>query len=329
MLKLSTTKLCLNKNLVIIKIKTMNRFVLIIVILLYGLSAKSQQDAMFTHYAFNTLAINPAYAGSRDALTVTALHRSQWVSFPGAPMTQTLTMHTPFISKNVGLGLSVLNDRLGPTNTTSLYADFSYRIKVNKKSWLAFGLKGGLNIRKADLVETIEANDPVFVNEEKSDYLPNFGFGLYYYTHRYYVGVSIPKLLENDFKSNDVQGSTNLGSEKKHYFLIAGAVFNLSKNIMLKPTGFLKVTNGAPLEGDLTASFIFNNRFWVGGMYRSNDALGLLAGINITKQFSVGYSYDWSYTNTTFRYNGGSHEIMLRYDFIFSDNIKVRSPRYF
>ncbi len=311
--------------------KKINRFILTIAVLLGSLSAQSQQDAMFTHYAFNTLAVNPAYAGTRDALTITGLHRSQWVSFPGAPMTQTLTLHTPFVSRNAGLGLSVVNDKIGPSNTMSFYADFSYRIKVTEKSWLSFGLKGGLNVRNIDLekLKTIEGNDPAFAQNAHSKYLPNFGFGLYYFSHRYYVGVSIPKLLENDYRTNEVLGSTKLGSEKKHYFLIAGAVFNLSENIMLKPTGFLKVTNGAPIEGDITANFIFYNKFWLGAMFRTGDALGLLAGFNITDQFSVGYSFDWSYTNTTVKYNGGSHEIMLRYDFIFKEDKKVRSPRYF
>ncbi len=309
----------------------MKKFILIVVTLFSTILLKAQQDAMFTHYAFNTLAVNPAYAGTRDALTVTALHRSQWVSFEGAPMTQTLTLHSPFLKQNIGVGLSILNDKIGPVNKTSAYFDFSYRIKVTKKSWLSFGLKGGLNIRKADLVdvETAKPNDPLFAENNKSDFLPNFGFGLYYFTEKYYVGVSIPGLLENDFKTNNVAGSTDLASEKKHYFLIAGSVFRLNENILLKPTGLLKVTNGAPLEADLTASFIFRDKFRIGGMFRTGDALGILAGINITNQFTVGYSYDWSYTNRTFKYNKGSHEIMLRYDFIFKEKTKIRSPRYF
>ncbi len=309
----------------------MRRIILIMGIIFSSVLVRGQQDAMFTHYAFNTLAINPAYAGTRDALTVTALHRSQWVGFPGAPLTQTLTMHTPIFTDNTGLGLSLVNDKIGPTNTTSFYADFSYKIRINRKSWLSFGLKGGVNLRKIDLTDltTGEAYDPSLLADVKSEVLPNFGFGIYYLSQRYYLGLSIPKLLENDFKENEVKGSVNLGGESKHYFFIAGAVFDITDNIMFKPTGFLKFVSGAPLEGDITANFIFSERFRIGGMFRTGAAFGLLACINITPQLEVGYSYDWSFTNTTGKYNSGSHEIMLRYDFIFKDKRKIRSPRYF
>ena len=309
----------------------MKKIIIITSIFFLALGAKAQQDAMFTHYMFNTLAVNPAYAGSRDALTVTGLHRSQWVSFPGAPRTQTLTVHTPFMFENTGLGLSFINDKIGPVNKTSFYLDFSYKIKINKKANLAFGLKGGLNLMTGGLIDLKlgEDIDPAFEANIQSRLLPNFGFGMYYYTDRYYVGFSVPKLLENDFVANTTSGGTNLASEHRHYFLIAGTVFDLSDNIKLKPTTFVKVTNGAPVEGDITASFIFNDKFSVGGMFRTDDAVGILAGINITDQFTLGYSFDWSFTNTTMVYNGGSHEIMLRYDFIYKNEEKIRSPRYF
>lgn len=309
----------------------MRKLFLGIQMFILSLVLNAQQDAMFTHYAYNTLAINPAYAGTRDALTVTGLSRMQWVSFDGAPVTQTLTLHTPIISQNIGLGVSVLNDKIGPTNNLSLYVDFSYKIKVSEKAHLSFGLKSGLHYKKADLNSLLveDASDPFFMADEQSKLLPNFGFGLYYFSDKYYVGLSIPKLLENNFTENTVSGDVNLVSEQKHYFLIGGAVFKLSESIDLKPTSFLKITNGAPIELDITANFIFMDRFWTGIMYRTGDALGALAGINITDQFAVGYSFDWSASNRTFRYNQGSHEIMLRYDFIYKEKNMIRSPRYF
>jgi type IX secretion system PorP/SprF family membrane protein len=309
----------------------MRKIFLGIQMFILSLALNAQQDAMFTHYAYNTLAINPAYAGTRDALTVTGLSRMQWVNFDGAPVTQTLTLHTPIISQNIGLGVSVLNDKIGPTNNLSLYVDFSYKIKVSEKAHLSFGLKSGLHYKKADLNSLLveDASDPFFMADEQSKLLPNFGFGLYYFTDKYYVGLSIPKLLENNFTENTVSGDVNLVSEQKHYFLIGGAVFKLSESIDLKPTSFLKITNGAPIELDITANFIFMDRFWTGIMYRTGDALGALAGINITDQFAVGYSFDWSASNRTFRYNQGSHEIMLRYDFIYKEKNMIRSPRYF
>jgi type IX secretion system PorP/SprF family membrane protein len=169
----------------------------------------------------------------------------------------------------------------------------------------------------------------MFLQDVKSKLLPNFGFGMYYYSDKYYIGLSIPKLLENNFDENTVTASIDLASEKKHYFLIMGAAFNLTEYIVLKPTTFLKVTNGAPFEGDITANVIFKDKFWVGAMYRTGDALGAMAGLNITDQIAVGYSFDWSTTNKTFRYNQGSHEIMIRYEFINLEKKMIRSPRYF
>jgi len=302
-----------------------------VVLILWGFESKAQQVPMFTHYSFNTLAFNPAYAGSRDALTITALHRSQWVSFDGAPKTQTITAHSPVFNEKVGIGFSFLNDKIGPSNTSSFYFDFSYKIKISEKAKLAFGLKGGMNYHLIDLngLTVKEANDPVFQSDLKSEFLPNFGFGLYYFTNKYYAGISIPELLENDFKTNSVSGSTNLASEKKHYFLIGGAVFNINEDFKVKPTTFIKITAGAPITADLTALVYFRNKLWFGPMFRTGDAVGALIGIFISNQLSVGYSFDWSIANTTFKYNGGSHEILIRYDFILKQNKKIRSPRYF
>lgn len=293
-----------------------------------SLSAFSQQDAMFTHYMDNTLSINPAYAGSRDALTLLALNRSQWVGFDGAPVTQTFTLHSPVFSPNTGLGLSIINDKIGPLNTTSLFIDFSYRIKF-PKSYLAFGLKSGINLMKIGLSEvpTSDPLDPAFADNLKSSFMPNFGFGIYYYTDRYYLGVSVPKILENNLFDNTVQ--QDLIKAVRHYFFIAGTYFNLSDNIKLKPTTFVKFTPVAPVEVDFTASFIFREKFLAGIMYRTGDAAGALVGIYITPEMYLGYSFDWSMINTTGKYNAGSHEVLLRYDFYIVDKKKIRSPRYF
>jgi type IX secretion system PorP/SprF family membrane protein len=311
--------------------KTINKISLVVLLTLGSLSLKAQQDAMFTHYMYNTLGVNPAYAGSRDALTVTGLHRSQWVSFDGAPVTQTVTLHAPMLKNKMGIGLSVINDKIGPTKSTSAYLDLAYAIKVSERGKLAFGLKGGINFFNANLTNLAldQQNDASFQSNVNSKLLPNFGFGIYYYLPKFYVGLSTPKLLENNFETNTSIGSASLINEQRHYFLIAGTVFNLSQNVELKPTTFVKVTNAAPIEADLTASFIFNKKFLLGAMFRTGDALGALVGYNITDQFHIGYSFDWSYGNKTFKYNNGSHEILLTYDFIFKDKEKIRSPRYF
>lgn len=289
----------------------------------------AQQDAMFTHYMFNTLEVNAGYAGSRDALTVTGINRSQWVGFKGAPVTQTITLHSPIYREELGAGLSIVNDKIGPVNISSIYVDLAYRMKLGEVSKLSFGLKGGVNLLRAGLndLNIIDNLDQSFQSDIQSKTLPNFGFGLYYSNPKFYVGFSTPRILQNNFKENTNENASI--KDKRHYFLIGGAILRLSETVQLKPTTFVKATAGAPIEADLTAVLVFDNLFWAGGMYRTGDAIGGLAGINITRQIQVGYSFDWSYGLQTGRYNGGSHEIMLRYDFIYKDKEKIRSPRYF
>ncbi len=309
----------------------MKKNLLIVLLISLSLGSFAQQESMYTHYMYNTLAVNPAYAGSRNLLTVTALHRSQWVGFAGAPITQTLTFHSPIYRENLGLGGSFSNDIIGPLMRTTLNADFSYKIRVSKKAKLGFGLKGGLSMVNANLsaLKLYEDNDQVFQQDINSKMLPNFGFGMYYYTSRFYAGLSIPKLLKNNFIDNTISGSTNLAGDEKHYFFIAGAVFDIADNVKLKPTVLGKVTSNAPVQGDITAEFLLYERFRLGAMYRSGDAFGALLGINITKQLQLGYSFDWSYGNETLKYNNGSHEIMLLYDFNFKADKTILSPRYF
>jgi type IX secretion system PorP/SprF family membrane protein len=312
--------------------KTINKIALVLVTSLGSLTISAQQDPMFTHYMYNTLSVNPGYAGSRDALTVTALHRSQWVGFKGAPITQTLTMHGPLRNGHVGLGLSVLNDKIGPSNNTSIVGDFAYIMKLNAKSKLALGLSAGVNIFQADLSsrDLDQTNDVVFQNNVRNHVTPNFGFGVYYSRERFYAGISVPYLLENNYTAITTQsGNTFVGKEQRHYFFIAGTLIHMGDNLDFKPTTFIKMTSGAPVEGDLTASFIIKKRLLLGAMFRTGDAFGALVGVDITDQFHVGYSYDWSYGLKTGKYNGGSHEIVLRYDFLFFGKKQIHSPRYF
>jgi type IX secretion system PorP/SprF family membrane protein len=280
----------------------------------------------------NTLSVNPGYAGSRDALTVTALHRSQWVDFTGAPITQTLTMHTPLRSEHIGVGLTVLNDKIGPTNNTALYADFAYILKVSSKSKLALGLSGGVNIFKANLntLDLDQQNDPTFLTNINNKVTPNFGFGAYYYREKFYAGISVPKLLENEFAARGLNNENILvAKEQRHYFFIAGALINLTDNLAFKPTTLVKVTMAAPIQADFTASFVIMKRLLIGAMVRTGDAFGGLVGIDITDQLHIGYSYDWSYGLKSGKYNKGSHELMLRYDFDFLSKKQIHSPRNF
>jgi type IX secretion system PorP/SprF family membrane protein len=297
-----------------------------------NLTLTAQQAPMFTHYMYNTLSVNPGYAGSREALTITALHRSQWVDFKGAPITQTLTLHTPLKNEHIGVGLSITNDKISASNNTAVFADFAYIMKLNQKSKLALGLSAGANIFQAQL-STLQLNqqiDPVFQNDIKNHVTPNFGFGIYYSRERFYAGISAPNLMQNNYSViNNADGTTLIGKEQRHYFLIAGTVLHCTSDLDFKPTALVKLTPAAPIQADLTASFIIHKRLLLGAMFRTGDAFGALIGVDVTEQFHIGYSYDWSYGLRTFKYNQGSHEIMLRYDFIYASKKQIHSPRYF
>ena len=312
--------------------KRIKKITLAIVSIIGALNIQAQQDPMYTHYMFNTLMVNPGYAGSRDALTITGLHRSQWVDFKGAPVVQSLTMHSPFKNEHFGVGLSVLNDKIGSSNRTSIFGDFAYRMKLNKKSKLALGLSAGANIFQGNLssLQLDQQSDPAFQNNITNRALPNFGFGLYYSRERFYAGISAPGLLQNNYSNVSLVNGTNLvGAEQRHYFFIAGAVLNITDNLAFKPTTLIKATSAAPIQADFTASFIIMKKVLLGVMYRTGDAVGGLIGFNATDQLYLGYSYDWSYGLRTGKYNQGSHEIVLRYDFIFFSKKQIHTPRHF
>lgn len=308
------------------KVILASSFVLITFVTIYG-----QQEAMFTHYMHNTLVVNPAYAGSRGALTMLGLHRSQWVSFDGAPITQTISAHSPIFNGNLGVGASVIRDKIGPTGLTSFNVDIAYRLRLTSTSVLAFGLKGGISSYSANLTTLLlnDYSDHNFSTNVSGDLMPNVGFGVCYYHPQFYVGLSSPRLLQNKLQFDELGNAATIGKENLHYYLIAGYTYALNSNIVFKPSTLVKVTKSAPLEADLTASFLFDERLSLGLMFRTRDAAGVLAGYNISEQLYLGYSFDWSFLNTTSRYNAGSHEVLLRYDLIFKNESKIKSPRYF
>jgi len=275
---------------------------------------------------FNTLWMNPAYAGTREALTITGIHRSQWVGFDGAPVDQSLTLHTPILNGKMGLGLSVVNDKIGPVKSTMIAVDVAYHIRLTKKSKLGLGIKGLLNIY-SNSISTLKINndaDPSF-GQNYNATLPNAGAGIYYYRERFYAGISTPQLLQNKLDGSLVSAS----QQQRCYFFIIGGVVPMTKNLKFKPTGFVKATAGAPIQGDVTASFLMYDKLSLGAMYRTGDAVGALIGFQFTDQFTAGYSYDFSTVNATGKYNSGSHEVMLRYDLIYKSTRKIKSMRYF
>jgi len=312
------------------KRKQLGYLLAVLLVVLFSSEAISQQDPMYTQYMYNTLSVNPGYAGSRDALSVTGLLREQWVGIEGAPSTQTLTVHSPIYNDNMGLGLSVINDVVGPIHQTMLFADYSYSIQTTATAKLAFGLKAGVNIFQADLLSlTPEQGGDAAIYNISNKLLPNVGVGVYYYSDKGYVGLSAPKLLEQTIDEYDSPDITTFNNkERRHYFLIGGYVFDLSENVKFKPSFLVKAVVGAPVSIDLSGNFLINDKLGLGLAHRLDDSFSGLLQYYFTPQFRVGYAYDFTLTELR-HYNSGSHELMLGYDFMFIEDKRIRSPRFF
>jgi type IX secretion system PorP/SprF family membrane protein len=298
-------------------------------ILLACNSLMAQQDPMFTQYMFNTLAINPAYAGSRNVVSATALVRSQWTGIEGAPKTGTFTIDAPIMDKRFGIGLRLLTDKLGVTQTNTAAASLAYRIRLDEGS-LSFGLQGNVSQYRADLTSvalgSASSYDPAFAyNVNKT--LFNFGTGAYYNTDKFYIGLSAQDLIPNTLSESNASGNRLAGKQSLHVFLSSGYVFPVAEDLNLKPSFLLKYVHGAPIEGDINGTLWIKDVIGIGAQYRtSSDVAGLLE-IQATPQIRIGYSYDRSITRLQ-NFNSGSHEIMLRYEFGFERG-KIISPRYF
>lgn len=284
-----------------------------------------QQDPQFTQYFDNALYVNPAYAGSKGALNITGIHREQWVGFEGRPKSTSLSIHSPLRYESVGLGLTVVNDEAGPVKQSMFYGDFSYSLRFNKKDRkLSFGIKGGanfINVSTSNL-ETTDANDTKLLQNVRNHVNPNFGVGILYHSPGFFLGVSSPKIMENSY---DGVSKTNI--EKRHYFGIVGAVLTLSNHWKLRPTAQIKLTQGAPASFDMSIAGIFNERFFIGGMYRLYAAAGGFIQVKVNQQFRIGIAGDYD-LNILHKYNVGTIEMMASYDFSFKKG-GIRSPRYF
>jgi type IX secretion system PorP/SprF family membrane protein len=309
----------------------MKRIILILLFVFSVFSGFAQQDAQFTQYMYNTVNINPAYAGSRGVLSVFGLYRTQWVGIEGAPKTTSFSINSPIKNSNVGIGLSVINDKIGPSDETSISADISYSIPTSEKYKLSFGVKATANLLNVDFTKLNIYNqgDPLAQYNIDNKFSPNVGAGIYFHSDKTYFGLSVPNFLETkhfdkgqyDFSSNSV------ASEKMHYHFIAGHVFDLSTNLKLKPAVLTKMVKGAPLQVDLSANFLFNDKFTFGGAYRWDAAGSLMAGFQINSGLFIGYAYDMEVTKLA-NYNSGSHEVFLRFE-LAKKAEKVASPRFF
>lgn len=299
--------------------------ILFLVLLFTGIAGYAQQESQFTQYMYNTIVINPAYAGSRGYMSIFALHRTQWVGLDGAPVTNTFSVNTPIENSRLGIGVSLLNDKIGPSTQNNLSADVSYTINTSETFKLSFGLKATANIFNLDInkLRAADPGDPQFHNLD-NEISPNFGAGVYFHSDKTYVGFSVPNFIEKRLYSDN---EVSVYKQKATYYLIAGYVFDLSPSVKFKPTILSKIVTGAPFETDFSANFQINEKVVLGASYRWNGTVSAMAGFKFSDKWYLGYGYDLETTKLA-NYNSGSHEIFLRFEFL-NNYKKVISPRFF
>jgi len=309
----------------------MKKYIIIPIILLtLSLNAFAQQEAMYSQYMFNTLVLNPAYAGSRETVSFVGLYRDQWVNIKGAPKTATFSVDLPLSKSRIGLGLMVINDRIGIFNTTSVYASYAFRI-IMKKSVLALGLQVGFSKYLADFQDvklnpdnTYDAAYASRLNAIK----PNFGAGIFFNTEKFYAGLSMPTLINKQIINANLSSSDVTFKQFDHIFLTTGYVFDLGPSFKLKPSLLIKYASGSPLEMDINVNAWFFDIFAIGASYRTGDSFIGMIEFKPWKQLHIGYAYDYTVTDLG-KYNTGTHEIMLRYEIGSSKSKRIITPRYF
>ena len=287
-------------------------------------SMYSQQDSQYTQYMYNTPLINPAYAGSRETITAFLLHRNQWVGLDGAPVTNNFSINMPVGDSNFGVGLNFVNDEIGPVAENQISVDLAYFIQISENYKLSLGLKGTGNLFQLDVnkLRIYDPADPQFQNMN-TEFSPNVGAGLYLFSDKTYFGLSVPNFFES-YRYND--NNIEITKEKMHFYFIAGHVFTLSDNIDFKPAVLSKIVEGAPLQADITANFLFFDKLTLGAAYRWDASVSALAGFQISDSWFIVYGYDLETTKLA-NYNSGSHEIFLRYEFF--NRSRVSAPRFF
>lgn len=289
---------------------------------------RSQQDPHYTQYMYNMSVMNPAYAGSKESVSGGLLYRKQWVEIEDAPTTGTFFIHSP-VGRNVGLGLSVISDKIGPVEENNFYADFSYTLNLGGEHRLAFGLKGGLTMHKIDfnyIFGTLPqpvAEDPFSAGNPNTTFF-NVGSGVFYYTQKYYIAFSMPNMLKTKYLDFD---GRQYGTEELHYFLTGGYVFDINPNLKFKPFAMVKSSLNAPASFDVSTNFLLYDKLELGATYRLEDSFGAMVNFAITPSLKIGYAYDHIVSDLKV-VTPASHEVMLLFDLNFPKKVS-RSPRYF
>lgn len=299
---------------------------LVLILLLVNASVFAQQDAQYTNYMYNTININPAYAGSRGVMSIFGLYRSQWVGLDGAPTTMTASLNTPIENSNVGIGLSFVNDRIGASDKSDISADVSYTIQVSDTYKLGLGVKGTADLYSVDYTKLnrYDLSDPKFQNNIENKFSPNVGAGIYFYSDKLYLGLSAPHFFESDIYDDNASVSD---IDVMHFYLIGGYVFDLSPSLKFKPAFLCKTVEGSPFQADVSANFMFNEKFVLGAAWRWDAAMSFLAGFQVNNGLYIGYAYDLETTNLA-NYNSGSHEIFLRFE-LSKNRERIDTPRFF
>jgi type IX secretion system PorP/SprF family membrane protein len=293
--------------------------------MLVGMVSYSQQDAQYTQYMYNTINVNPAYAGSRGVMSIFGLHRTQWVGLDGAPVTNAFSVNSPIENTNLGVGLSFVNDRIGPTVENTISTDLSYTIPVSETYKLSFGIKATANLFSFDRDKLNIQNqaDPL-LQSLSNNFSPNVGAGVYFHSDKSYLGLSVPNFFQTKrYNDNDYA----VYKERMNAYLIGGYVFDLSPNLKFKPAFLGKMVQGAPLQLDVSGNFLINDKFVLGAAWRWSAAASLMAGFQVSDGLYIGYGYDLETTKLA-NYNSGSHEIFLRYE-LFKRQDRIVSPRFF
>lgn len=297
------------------------KFLIIGILLLVVPKSFGQQDPHYTQYMYNMTIVNPAYAGSRGVPTIGLLGRTQWVGVKGGARTATLSLDAP-VGRAVGLGFSVIHDEVGPVKENNVYGDFSFTIFTGEEGRLAFGIKAGATFLDIGLLSTVTPGDPL--NVPVNQVSPNFGAGIYYYTDKFYVGLSAPNFLETQHIGDDT-GTISTASEETPIFLTTGYAFDITNDLKLKPSTMIKATQGAPISVDLSVNILMKSVLELGLSYRIDDSISALVGLQASQKLRVGYAYDYS-TSSFGVYNSGSHELVLIYMF---SKRNMKSPRFF
>ncbi|QJP33247.1 type IX secretion system membrane protein PorP/SprF [Nonlabens sp. Ci31] len=311
----------------------MKKLVSCLLFFAFAKAVTAQQDPQYSQYMYNPIVVNPAYAGNRGVASIVGLHRSQWVGLDGAPRTQTLSFHTPLSNSRVGVGLSIVNDQIGPSDETYVAADFSYTLPMGDEARLSFGFKGGVHVLNVDYrrLNPFVPGDPRLSDNVDNKLAPTLGLGLFYHTDKLYLGLSSPNLLQTDHFDGTENNSntTYIAQERAHLFATAGYVFDLNEDVKFKPAAMLKLVQGAPLQIDLTANFLFNDKLTLGLAYRWSAAVTGLLGFQISDQMMIGFAYDRETTalgKTIF--NDGSYELFLRFELV-NNYERIITPRFF